>query len=82
MIEEVKREDMESDAVSVIIIKNEGSMSNGFGTSFTIMVPPGYGIGTFRRLVYSGCKPIGHTEFLSIKLECGLPVFPDDYYHS
>jgi hypothetical protein len=57
-------------------------MSNGFGNSFSIMVPPGYGIGMFRRLVYSGCKPIGHKEYLSIKLECGQPVFPDDYHHS
>ena len=47
-----------------------------------MMVPPGYGIGIFRRLVYSGCKAIGHKEYLSIKLECGQPVFPDDYMHS
>jgi hypothetical protein len=60
MVEEVKKEEAESDAVTVIIVKSEDSMSNGFGNSFTVMVPPGYGIGTFRRLVYSGCKPIGH----------------------
>ena len=72
MKEEVKRKDeAESDVVSVLIIKNDESMNNGFGQSFTIMIPPGYGIGVFRRLVYSGCKTIGHKEYRSIKLECG-----------
>ena len=72
MQEEVKRKDeAESDVVSVLIIKNDESMNNGFGQSFTIMIPPGYGIGVFRRLVYSGCKTIGHKEYRSIKLECG-----------
>jgi hypothetical protein len=61
MKEEVKRKDeAESDVVSVMIVKNDESMNNGFGQSFTIMVPPGYGISVFRRLVYSGCKSIGH----------------------
>lgn len=54
-------------------------MTNGFGSSFQVLVPPGYGLSLFRRLVYSGCKPIGHKEYLSLKLECGVPVFPDDY---
>jgi hypothetical protein len=72
MKEEVKRKDeAESDVVSVMIVKNDESMNNGFGQSFTIMVPPGYGISVFRRLVYSGCKSIGHKEYRSIKLECG-----------
>ena len=43
------------------------------------MVPPGYGLNVFRRLIYSGCKAIGHKEYLSIMLECGKPVFPEDY---
>ena len=46
-------------------------MANGFGESYTVIVPPGYGLGVFRRFVYSGCKPIGHREYLSIMLECG-----------
>ena len=72
MKEEVKRKDeTESDVVSVLIVKNDESMNNGFGQAFTIMVPPGYGISVFRRLVYSGCKSIGHKEYRSIKLECG-----------
>lgn len=83
MKEEVKRQDdVESDVISVLIIKNDDSLSNGFGQSFTVIVPPGYGLGVFRRLVYSGCKTIGHKEYLSIKLECGHPVFPDDYLNS
>jgi hypothetical protein len=72
MKEEVKRKDeTESDVVTVLVIKNDESMNNGFGQSFTIMIPAGYGISVFRRLVYSGCKSIGHKEYRSIKLECG-----------
>lgn len=73
---------MGEEFVTVMIIKNEGSLSQGFGTSYSIIVPPGYGLGLFKRFVYSGCKPIGHKEYLSIMLECGSPVFPEDYHHT
>jgi hypothetical protein len=66
-----KKDDEESEYVTVIIWKNNEQLSNGFGCSFNIMVPSGYGLGIFRRLVYSGCKAIGHKEFLSLRLECG-----------
>ena len=70
------------DFVTVIIFKNEDQTNHGFGCSFNVIVPPGYGLGIFKRLVYSGCKPIGHREFLSLKLEAGQAVFPDDYIHT
>jgi hypothetical protein len=63
----------------VLIVKNPCLMPSGFGQSYTVMVPPGYGLNVFRRLIYSGCKAIGHKEYLSIMLECGKPVFPEDY---
>ena len=32
--------------------------------------------------MFSGCKPIGHREFLSLKLETGVPVFPEDFMNT
>jgi glycine cleavage system aminomethyltransferase T len=63
-------------------VKNDEETTTGFGTSFNIIVPSGYGLHLFKRLVFSGCKPIGHKEYLSIKFESGEPVFPDDYLHT
>ena len=65
-------EDVEKEYLTVLIVKgNDTQYTNGFGASFQIITPEGYGLNLFRRLVYSGCKPIGHREFLSIKLEVG-----------
>ena len=68
--------------VTVILWKNDKELSNGFASSFQLLIPEGYGLTLFRRLVYSGCKPIGHKEYLSLMLECGSPVFPDDFLHT
>ncbi len=69
----------EGETVTVIVVKNPDMMPNGFGQSYSVIVPTGYGLGIFRRLVYSGCKAIGHKEYLSLMLECGKQVFPEDY---
>ena len=45
----------------------------------TLYVPEGYGLGTLRRLVYSGCKAIGEREHLKLMLECNKRVFPHDF---
>ena len=45
----------------------------------TLYVPEGYGLGIFRRLVYSGCKAIGEREHLKLMLECNKRVFPHDF---
>jgi hypothetical protein len=42
-------------------------------------VPEGYGLGIWRRMVYSGCKAIGEREYLKLSMECGRRVFPHDF---
>jgi hypothetical protein len=79
---EKKSKGEEEGVVTVMIVKNQSLMPNNFGQSYSVIVPPGYGLGIFKRLVYSGCKAIGHKEFLSIMLECGKPVFPEDFPQS
>jgi hypothetical protein len=43
------------------------------------MVPEGYGLGIWRRMVYSGCKAIAKREHLKLMMECGQRVFPYDF---
>lgn len=66
---EDKSGSIEQDKVTVIIIKSDGELKNGFGASYRVLVPKGYGLSIFKRFVYSGCKPMGHREYLSLKLE-------------
>lgn len=75
-------EDLEPDsaeAVTVFVAKNAALLNNGLGMSYCIFVPEGYGMGLWRRLVYSGCKAIGEREYLKLMLECGRKVFPYDF---
>lgn len=53
----------ERDYITVIVYKNNNGHNNGFGQSFNILIPEGYGLNIFRRLVYSGCKAIGYKEY-------------------
>ena len=61
----------EKEYITILIFKSKEHSMNGFGSAFNIIIPEGYGVNLFRRLVYSGCKAIGHREFLSLKLEIG-----------
>jgi len=51
-------------------------MANGFGNSYSLIVPHGYGLPVLRRLVYAGCKAIGRKELDNIRFEAGLLSFP------
>ena len=43
-IEERKRATQESEVVTVLIVKNQSLMPNGFGQSYQVIVPTGYGL--------------------------------------
>jgi glycine cleavage system aminomethyltransferase T len=68
-----------SEIVTIFIAKNPAPLANGLGQSFTVIAPEGYGMGIWRRLVYSGCKAIGEREYSKLMMECGRRVFPRDY---
>ena len=77
-----EKRNVESEYVSIIVYQeaqNEAQVANGFGQSLNIVIPQGNGLNLFKRLVYSGCKPLGYNEYLSIMLEANQPVFPEDF---
>lgn len=51
----------------------------GFGTTYSLLAPGGYGLAILRRLQYSGCKAIALREWLSIHMESGVRLFPYDF---
>ena len=63
----------------MFVCKNASLLNNGLGQSYCIMVPEGYGLGIWRRMVYSGCKAIAEREHLKLMMECGRRVFPYDF---
>ena len=72
-------DDEGSSEVTLILVKLPAMTASGFGTRFQLLVPPGYALSTFRRLVYSGCRAIALRENLSICLEAQRRCFPYDY---
>lgn len=67
------------EVLTLILIKMPTLLQNGFGTQYQILIPEGFGIQTFRRLVYSGCRAIAVKEQMAIHMECGKRCFPYDY---
>lgn len=65
--------------VTLILVKLPAMTDSGFGTRFLLLVPPGYALSCFRRLVYSGCRAIALKEYLSICMEAQRRCFPYDY---